>query len=252
MINLQECFPDKTSAEHVNIAKDNFRHIGYLLAEAGFSWWRSSAAIEKLCQVSGTEHIDQALSAGNGVILLTAHMTSLELGGQALGMRYPTHLMYKKSRNVLAEVIIQRGRQRFARNIFTHTNLRMIIKGLRANEAIWYAPDQDFGPHRSVFANFFDIPTATIPMTGQLVKKTKAAVVPFYPIRLPNHQGLEIKVLPPLRNLDALDDIVGAEAVNRSIQEAVAAHPEQYMWLHRRFKTRPAGLPELYRKKSVK
>lgn len=251
MINLAQCFPEKTETERATIAKDNFRHLGYLLAEAGFSWWRSPKTIEKICQVSGTEHLDQALAAGNGVIMLTAHMTSLELGGQALAMRYPTHVMYKKSKNVLTEVIIQRGRQRFTQNIFAHTSLRSIIKGLRANEAIWYAPDQDFGPHRSVFANFFDIPTATIPTTGQLVKKTGAAVVPFYPVRLANHQGIEIKVLPALTTISGKDDILDAEIVNRSIQEAVAEHPEQYMWLHRRFKTRPPGLPELYRKNPV-
>ncbi len=251
MINLELCFPEKTIAECTAIAKDNFRHLGYLLAEAGFAWWRSPGTIEKLCRISGTEHLDRALAAGNGVIMLTAHVTSLELGGHALGMKYPTHLMYKKSKNLLTETVIQRGRQRTAKNTFPHTNLRALIKGLRANEAIWYAPDQDFGPHRSVFASFFNIPTATIPTTGQLVNKTGAAVVPFYPVRLPNHQGVEIRILPPLNSITGKDDILDAEIVNRSIQEAVAQHPEQYMWLHRRFKTRPPGMPELYRKKPV-
>lgn len=251
MINLENCFPDKSAAELTQIAKDNFRHLGYLLVEAGFSWWRSPAVINKLCHVSGTEHLDRALEAGNGVIMLTGHMTSLELGGQALAMRYPTHVMYKRSRNVLTEVIIQRGRQRFTQNIFLHSSIRNILKGLRKNEAIWYAPDQDFGPKRSVFADFFKIPTATIPTTGNLVKKTGAAVVPFYPVRLPGHQGIEIKVLPALEGLEGVDDVKDATAINASIEAAVAANPEQYMWLHRRFKTRPPGLPELYRRKRV-
>jgi len=252
MINLELCFPEKTELERINIAKANFRHLGYLLSDAGFAWWRSPATINKICSVSGTEHLEQALAAGNGVIMLTAHVTALELGGQALAMRFPTHVMYKKSGNLLTEIVIQRGRQRFTKNIFAHTSLRSIIKGLRLNEAIWYAPDQDFGPHRSIFANFFNIPTATIPTTGQLVKKTGAAVVPFYPVRKANHQGLEIRVLPALESITGDDDVTDTQAVNQSIQAAVAEHPEQYMWLHRRFKTRPEGYPELYRKKPVK
>lgn len=248
MINLEACFPDKNPEELTTIAKDNFRHLGYLLVEAGFSWWRSEKTINKLFHLSGTEHLDRALEAGNGVIMLTGHMTSLELGGQALAMRYPTHVMYKRSRNILTEVIIRRGRQRFTENIFLHSSIRNILKALKKNEAVWYAPDQDFGPQRSVFADFFGIPTATIPTTGNLVKKTGAAVVPFYPIRLPNHQGLEIRVLPALEGLDGEDNVKDAGAINASIEAAVTENPEQYMWLHRRFKTRPPGMPELYKR----
>lgn len=245
LTNLRLCFPEWDESKRIAVARANFRHLGYLLSEAGFAWWRSEEQIRKLGHITGHEHLDAAYQRGKGVILLTAHMTSLELGGQPLGLRYPAYVMYKRSRNALTEAVICRGRERFSKGVFLHSNLRKFLAALKDGDGVWYAPDQDFGIRRSVFAPFFGVQTATLPTTANLASKTGAAVVPFYPVRRPDHTGIDIVIMPEL-TLDAHDDVAAATQLNESIEQVVRQHPEQYMWLHRRFKSRPPGEPELY------
>jgi len=244
--NLQLCFPEMSETERETLLKNNFKHIGMLLTEAGLSWWSSRERLEKLAHFNGSEHLEKALEKGKGVILLTCHMTSLELGGQLVAMRFPLQVMYKRSRNVLTEAIILRGRQRFTHRVFKHDDIRAMLRGLKEGLAAWYSPDQDFGRQRSVFADFMGIQTATVRMTATLAKRSGALVVPYFPIRLPDNKGYEIRILPPLENYPSGDDIKDARKVNAVFEEIVKQYPEQYMWLHRRFKTRPEGEPPLY------
>lgn len=245
-INLQLCFPEKSAEEKEALLKNNFRHLGMLLIDSGLSWWGSRKRLERLAHFSGNEHLEKALAEGKGAILLTCHMTSLELGGQLLAMRYPLQVMYKRSRNALTEAIILRGRQRFTHRVFKHDDIRSMLRGLREGLAAWYSPDQDFGRKRSVFADFMGVPAATVRMTAVLAGRSGAPVIPYFPIRLPDNQGFEIRILPPLMNFPSGDDVKDARAVNTAIEGIVRQYPEQYLWLHRRFKTRPKGAPPVY------
>lgn len=244
--NLRLCFPEMPETEREELLKNNFKHIGMLLTEAGLSWWGSRKRLEKLAHFNGSGHLEKALAKGKGVILLTCHMTSLELGGQLIAMRFPLQVMYKRSRNILTEAIILRGRQRFTHQVFKHDDIRAMLRGLKEGLAAWYSPDQDFGRQRSVFTEFMGVQAATIRMTAVLAERSGAPVIPYFPIRLPDNKGFEIRILPQLENFPSGDDVKDARAVNALIEEIVRQHPEQYMWLHRRFKTRPEGEPSLY------
>ena len=246
MTNLRLCFPDMDDSERERLLRANFQHLGMLLTESGLSWWGGRERLEKLARFEGESNLEKALEEGKGVILLTGHMTSLELGGQMVALRYPLQVMYKRSRNPLIEAIIRRGRERFTHRVFMHGDLRSMMKGLKENLVTWYAPDQDFGRNRSVFADFMGIQTATINMTAKLAERSGAPVVPYFPIRLPGDQGFEIRFLPRLENFPSGDEVVDARRVNAVIESIVKQYPEQYMWLHRRFKTRPEGEPSVY------
>jgi len=247
MTNLKLSFPDMGDTERERLLRTNFQHLGMLLTESGLSWWGDRKRLEKLARFDGESNLDWALQQGKGVILLTGHMTSLELGGQMVALHYPLQVMYKRSKNVLIEAIIRRGRERFTHRVFMHGDMRSMLKGLKENLVTWYAPDQDFGRKRSVFAEFMGVQAATINMTAKLAERSGAPVVPYFPIRLPDDQGFAIRFLPALENFPGGDEIQDARTINATIESIVKQHPEQYMWLHRRFKTRPEGESPIYK-----
>lgn len=251
-INLQLCFPQLSPGAQLRLLKQNFEYIGMAAIDTGLSWWGPKKRLEALGKITGLEHLEKALTQGKGVILLTGHMTSLDIGGQILAAKlcdtdHPLQVMYKRSRNILVETMTQRGRERFTRRIFVRKDLRSFFRGLQENLPTWYAPDQDFGRHgNTVFAPFFGVPTATLTTTARLSKKTSAPIVPYFPIRLPNDQGYEIRLLPALENFPTGDDVEDASRINSILEQIIQEYPAQYMWLHRRFKTRPEGADPVY------
>ncbi len=246
MTNLKLVFPELENEQRVNLLKKNFQHLGLMLTDSGFGWWASQKRLEKHVKITGREHLDKALAAGKGVILLTPHTTSLDIGGVIVCLHYPMHVMYKRSSNKLADAIICRGRERFCKSMFTHNRTRNMFAVLKAGEILWYSPDQDFGPKRSLFSSFMGIQTATTPAAARLAQKTGATVIPFQSFRLSGSQGLEIKFLPPLQNFPADDMHKNTRAINHCFEGFIHKYPEQYLWLHRRFKTRPDGEPPVY------
>ena len=246
MANLKLVFPKLEKEQRVVLLKKNFQHLGLMLTDSGFGWWASQKRLKKHIKITGREYLDQALAAGKGVILLTPHTTSLDIGGVVVCLDYPMHVMYKRSSNKLAEAVIRRGRERFCKSMFTHERTRNMFAVLKAGEVLWYSPDQDFGPKRSIFSEFMGVQTATTPATARLAQKTGATVIPFQSFRLPGNHGLEIKFLPPLKNFPTDDMYKNTRAINRSFEDFIHQHPEQYLWLHRRFKTRPDGEPPVY------
>ncbi len=249
--NLALCFPELSDSERADLSKQHYDHLGLMLLDLGVSWWSSPTRLATLTQIEGLEHIEKALEKGKGVVLLASHMTTMELGGQLLGQKleelgHPIQVMYKASRNPLAETLIKRGRTRFTDRIFLHQDMRAMFRGLRNNLPSWYAPDQDFGPDHSVFAPFFGIPTASLTMTSRIAKTSKATVVPFAPIRSKDGKKVIIRIQPALENFPSGDHVEDAHVVNQTIESVVRDYPAQYFWLHRRFKTRPQGSPPIY------
>ena len=250
-INLRLCFPELNDDKREQLLRKNFKYVGLAVMESGLSWWGNPARLPKFGQITGMQHLEKALQRGKGVILLTGHMTSTDLGGKILGIalmdtEHPIQAMYKPAHNVLINTMMVRGRELQARRLFKHRDIRSFIRGLQENLPSWYARDQDFGLKQGVFADFFGVPTATLTATARIAAKTGAAVVPYFPIRLEGDRGFEIRILPEWKDYPSGDEVADARRVNAVIEEVVREFPDQYLWMHRRFKTRPEGLPPVY------
>jgi KDO2-lipid IV(A) lauroyltransferase len=249
--NLRLCFPEYSPAKRQQLLHDNFKYMGLAVLETGLSWWGNPARLPKLGRIVGMHHLEKALQQRKGVILLSGHMTSTDLGGKIIGLALantdnPLQVMYKPAHNLLINTMMVRGREQQAHRLFKHRDIRSFVRGLQENMPSWYAPDQDFGLKQSVFADFFGVPTATLTVTARIAAKTGAAVVPYFPIHLDNGKGFEIRILPAWKDYPSGDDVVDAQRVNTTIEKVVRKYPAQYLWMHRRFKTRPKGHPPVY------
>lgn len=236
--NLELCFPELTSEQREKLLKDNFRTMGMMLIETALSWWASDAHLQKRVRYEGLEHLDAALEKGKGVILLTGHFTSMELGGRLIMLKRPCYVMFKELKNKLFNEVMMKARIFHSEGIVLRDDPRPMVRALRKNKIVWYAPDQDFGRKVSVFAKFFGVTAATIPATGRIVKMSGAAVLPFAP-RREEYGSYTISIGEPLTDFPTGDDIVDAQRMNNLLEQEIRKSPEQYLWIHRRFKTQP-------------
>lgn len=248
--NIRITHPELDEAGVRDLVKRSFFSAGVMLFEMAWAWWGKDAKIQPLVRYEGLEHLQAAQARGKGVLLLGSHFTTLELQGRLLAYRadnvYPT---YKPAHNSLFELIMTHNRRHMNKGLVASRDMRGILKILKQGEIIWYAPDQDFGADRSVFAPFMGIQTSTLTMTARLAKISKAPMLPLYCERLPGEQGYVMRIGPPLANFPSGDEIQDATAINAAIEVQVRRTPEQYIWGHRRFKTRPRGEPQLYQLK---
>jgi Kdo2-lipid IVA lauroyltransferase/acyltransferase len=238
--NLELAFPELDEATRRSLLRKHFASLGISIIETGMCWWAADGRIEKLAEVRGMEHVEAALAAGRGAIMLTGHFTCLDLGGRFLTLRAPVSAMYKPNRNPLFEEIMRRGRERSARQAFVKSDVRAMIRALRNNHLIWYAPDQAHKKGKySAVVPFFGVPAPTNTATSAFARLGNAPVIPFFPVRLPGRAGYRLDILPPLENFPGDDPVADAERINRLLEERIRMCPEQYLWVHRRFK--PAG-----------
>lgn len=242
-VNLQLCFPQWTEERRRQVLRDNFESNGIALFEMAMAWWWPRQRLARLAHVEGLEHLHNAAAAGQGVVLVSLHFTTLELGAALLGQQVTIDGMYREHRNPVFDLVQRRGRERHnadARAI-EREDVRAMFKSLRSGRAIWYAPDQDYGRKASVFVPFFGVPAATVTATSAFARLGKAQVVPFTQTRLPDAQGYRLTVHPPLAGFPGGDETADALRINQWAEQAIEQQPEQYMWVHRRFKTRPEG-----------
>lgn len=242
-VNLQLCFPQWTEERRRQVLRDNFESNGIALFEMAMAWWWPRQRLARLAHVEGLEHLHNAAAAGQGVVLVSLHFTTLELGAALLGQRVTIDGMYREHRNPVFDLVQRRGRERHnadARAI-EREDVRAMFKSLRSGRAIWYAPDQDYGRKASVFVPFFGVPAATVTATSAFARLGKAQVVPFTQTRLPDAQGYRLTVHAPLADFPCGDETADALRINQWAEQAIEQQPEQYMWVHRRFKTRPEG-----------
>jgi KDO2-lipid IV(A) lauroyltransferase len=244
--NLRLCFPDKSEAERNEIRDRCFENLGISLMEMAICWWWPDERIRPLIEVRGLEHIEACQAEGRGVILLSGHFTSLEIGGRLLVQYIDMQAMYRTQRNRLFDSLLYTKRKGYLADIISRKNTLKLLKGIRRGIPTWYAPDQDFRRERNVFAPFFGVPTATITASSRLAKSAKAAMLPYFPERKADGSGYILHILPPLENFPSDDDLADATAINASIEQFVRRHPDQYMWVHQRFKTRPPGEDRIY------
>lgn len=238
--NLELCFPDLSAEQRQQLLDDNFRTMGMMLIETALSWWASDASLEKRVQYKGLENLDAALKKGKGVILLTGHFTSMELGGRLIMLKQPCYVMFRHLKNKLFNAVMMNARTHHSEGIVLRDDPRVMVRALRKNKVVWYAPDQDFGRKTSVFARFFGVTAATIPATARIVKMSGAAVIPFVPIR-EKDGSYTLTLGQAISDFPSGDDTEDAQCINDLLEQEIRKHPEQYLWIHRRFKTQPDG-----------
>jgi KDO2-lipid IV(A) lauroyltransferase len=187
------------------------------------------------------------MAEGRGVLLVTAHFTCLEICARVFAMPYDNAAaIYRPLRNPVLEWYQNRGRARYAQCMIRKDDLRGAVRFLRSGGVLWYAPDQDFGADRSLFAPFFGISTATLTVTTRLARLTGCRVVPMLPHYDRTRRKYVVRMYPALEDFPSGDDLADLTRVNAMIEEHVREAPEQYWWIHRRFKTRPEGEPPFY------
>ncbi|HZJ91863.1 MAG TPA: lipid A biosynthesis lauroyl acyltransferase [Thiopseudomonas sp.] len=246
--NIELCFPQLSESERQHLVRENFASTGIAFFEMAMSWWWPKKRLSALVQVQGLEHLQAAQAQEQGVILMAIHFTTLEIGAALLGQQHTIDGMYRAHKNPVFDYVQRRGRERHNADAqaIKREDVRGMLKVLRQGRAIWYAPDQDYGPKQSLFIPLFGVPAATVTATSKFAKLGRALVVPMTQTRLANGQGYLIKIESPLQNFPGESDEQDCLRINQWIEQAITAHPEQYLWAHRRFKTRPEGEAKLY------
>jgi KDO2-lipid IV(A) lauroyltransferase len=245
--NIALCFRDRDAAAQAALVDANLRDIGLMLVEFALGWMGSDARIARIpVQLEGLEHIQAARAQGKGVLLVGGHFSHLELCARLVSQRLPIAGMYRKMDSAVFEWVVLRARLHYAAAMFDKDDIRGTVKYLRGGGTLWYAPDQDMRSKDTVFVPFFGVPAATLTATHHLARLGDAVVIPFSHRRLPDNLGYALTLGAPLANFPGNDAQTDTALVNTHIEAMVRQAPEQYLWVHKRFKTRPAHLADVY------
>jgi len=245
--NLETCFPDWGPQKRRQVARRHFHYAVFMLLIEGYVWWASPQRLQKISRFHNRQFYDQALAEGHNIILLAPHFLGMEIGGLLLSQEHLMSSMYQYSKNLLLDSVVRRGRSRFGGQLIERkASLNMLIRSLRSGKPFYYLPDQDAGRRKGVFAPFFGIPASTYPLLGKFARLGKATVIPCYTRLLAYGKGFEVVFLPPLQDYPTGDELHDTTSMNAVIEQMAAAEPEQYFWLHKRFKTRPPDEPTFY------
>jgi Kdo2-lipid IVA lauroyltransferase/acyltransferase len=245
-INLRLCFPDMDDARRARLVRNHFKMFGRSLIERTILWWSSGARISSLIRVEGVEHFEAV--KGKSAILLTPHFVGMDVGGQWIAQHTDTVCMYANQKNIYLTELLLKKRARFGnqRLYSRQQGLRPILKGMRAGMPFIYPPDQDQGVKDGAFIPFFGVPAATMTSVQRIVQMTGAKVVPCITRLLPGGEGYVLTFYPAWEHYPTGDDIADTRRMNEFIEDRVREMPEQYFWLHKRFKTRPEGEAKFY------
>lgn len=244
--NLRICFSSLDDDAIDTLTRRHFESLGMGAIELGMARWCSDAEVKRLVTVEGLEHIQAALAQGRGAMMLSGHFTAGEFAGRVLRpLLPPIAAMYRPSNNPLNNQLIIRCRRRSIAELITKASVRRLLKVLQNNQPVWYAADQAYNRRGTVVVPFFGEPATTNTAVSQIARVSKAVLVPFIPIRLDNGSGYLIRFLPALQNFPAGDATADALRINQLLEQQIRPIPEQYLWVHRRFKGRP-GLPDPY------
>ncbi|WP_422134338.1 MULTISPECIES: LpxL/LpxP family Kdo(2)-lipid IV(A) lauroyl/palmitoleoyl acyltransferase [unclassified Endozoicomonas] len=247
-VNLEKCFPHISEAERDALLQKNFESVGIGLMEVIMAWWWPRKRLERLVTYKGLENLNSETGQGN--LLLILHFTTIEISGALITLRHSVDATYREHKNPVFEYMQRRQRLRYDRGsrLLGRRDVRGMLRSLRQGKTVWYSPDQDYGPKQSVFAPFFGVQTASVTGTSRMTKMGKARVVPMVVTRKPGSEGYVLEVFEAWKDFPRGDDLQDAIRVNQFVEEQVKKNPDQYMWLHRRFKTRPEGEVGFYKK----
>jgi KDO2-lipid IV(A) lauroyltransferase len=242
--NLRLCFPELDDRAQASLGRDVFRHTGIGAAEALCVWLNPRRDLTSRIRLEGIDTLRSAAQRG-GVLVIGGHFSALECIGPALARALPLDVVYRRNRNAAWEWLQVQGRRRHFPNLIEREDTRALIRALRNGHIVWYAPDQDYGPRHSVFAPFFGINAATLAATGRVVRLSGAAVF-FASQHRDDVRGRWTVRITPVEAYPGSDPVADATRINGLLEQAIRADPSQYLWLHRRFKTRPPGAPDPY------
>ena len=237
-VNLELAFPELTPEKRLILNRQHFISLGQGLLETALSWWGSERRLAKLAFFEGLEYLKNAHQQG-GVILLSAHFTSLELGGRLLAPYLPLHVVYRPHQNAVIEQQVAKLRTNRYGQTISRDNIRSMLHSLKQGFTVWYAQDQHFDQKTSLFVPFFGIEAATNTATSRIASLGRAKVVPFFTVRTP--QGYLLRFLPALEDFPSESVHTDTARINQIIEQQIRMFPEQYLWTHRRFKTSPDG-----------
>ncbi len=245
-INLRLCFPHMSEADREDLVRRHFLMFGRGLVERVILWWSSAARINRLIRVEGEENL-HAIDGHTGILLMP-HFVGMDVAGQWIAQRRDCVSMYSRQKNAYVNDLLLTKRVRFGhQDIFSRQEgLRPIIRGMRGNKPLFYLPDQDQGVKDGAFIPFFGVPAATMISVPRIAKMTGAKVVPVTTRLLPGGEGYVVTFYPPWENYPSGDDIADTRRMNEFIEQRVLEMPEQYFWVHKRFKTRPEGEEKFY------
>lgn len=246
--NLALCFPEKSEAERQAIAREHFAWLGRSFLERGLLWYASPARLRRLIQVEG--EVDLAERSERPVMWLVPHFLALDVAGastQLFQKRWVVSI-YQTQTNAAMDRAIRRGRLRFGQGeVFSRSeSAKPVLRAARQGHAFFNLPDMDFGARDAAFVPFFGVPAATLLAPSRMARAMNMVVQPVVAEMLPGGQGYRVRFLPPLPEFPSADPQADAARMNRWIEEEIRRNPAQYLWVHKRFKTRPAGEPSLY------
>ncbi len=247
-VNLKLCFPDLDDQARQRLLKAHFASLGIGIFEFALASWAGDQRCAKLTRFNGLEHLLGAVQDGKGIILLSGHFAGTELTGRALKLSVP-HMaaMYRANKNPLINEVMWRARCRSIEELIGKKNSRRMIRLLRQGGVpVWYASDQSYRGSGAVLVPFFGVPAMSNPALTQLAKVGDAVVIPYLPRRLPGSRGYEVDILPPLNDFPGDDPTADILRIHRLLERHIRRAPEQYYWVHRRFKDRPPEYPDPY------
>jgi len=244
--NIELCFPDLSTVERDQLARKHFAALGISAIEMGWGRWASDRRVSKMCSIENLEYLTAPLRAGQGVIALSAHFTTIEFVGRAMRLaKTGFDVVYRRSRSPFITELMLTGRERFADTAIEKRDIKSMVRRLRAGAVVWYAPDQSYKRKGAIVVPFFGVPTMHTTATSTLARLGQAAVVPMFPER--NADGhYTLKFLPALDNFPSDDPEADVMRYIHILEEQIRSFPEQYFWIHRKFKDLPAGYTDYY------
>lgn len=244
-INIALCFPELDAKAQAEMVHGVIMSCGLSIAETAMGLWGRQDKMRDRYTLTGLEHLQKAQAEGKGVLLCGSHLTTIDISGLIMSHHVVADVLYRADPNPLMAYAIMTARSRVNDNAIHRNDTRQLIKNLRKGHIVWYAPDQDYGRDQSVFAPFFGVQAATVVATSRIAKISGCLVIPFFCYREP-HGRYRLEVHPPLENFPTDDDVADATRINKILEDAIRQAPDQYLWVHRRFKTRPIGEPGFY------
>ncbi|MDH3578188.1 MAG: LpxL/LpxP family Kdo(2)-lipid IV(A) lauroyl/palmitoleoyl acyltransferase [Gammaproteobacteria bacterium] len=244
--NIELCFPELSSGERDALAYEHFKALGMTLIEMGLGRWASDRHLQSITNLHGIEHVQKALNSGRGVILLSAHFTTLEIMGRVLSLNMPPFdAVFRRNRSEFMTELQRTGRERSAETTIEKRDVKKVVRSLRNNRAVWYAPDQSYNRKGSEVIPFFGVPAMHTTATSTLARLGNAVVIPFFPRRLED-STYELILLPAFEDFPSDDPIADTKRYIDLLEQHVRSCPEQYFWIHRKFKDLPDGYPDYY------
>jgi len=243
--NLELALPELDAHARQRILREHFAGLGCAMFETAISWWSSNERIRRITDMRGLEHLEAAQATGRGVLLLSAHFNSIEIGCRALAARMPLNVMYRPTKNLLIGEFVSARRAVQTRRAIRRDDVRTLVKALKDGDVVWYAPDQSFRKKGAEMVKLFGIPAATNTATSRIARMTDALVLPYFFERLPGG-GYRGTIHPPLEGFPTDDSVADTERFNHIVESEVRRMPAQYLWIHRRFKGLSPDYPRYY------